>query len=72
MAFNTNGQPPSRASACQANDRELNAARHVCRFAVSLLPLTAKIANGTVAQIYAEVRKTRALTQVSIEICIHR
>jgi hypothetical protein len=34
--------------------------------------LTAQNANGTVAQIYAEVRKTRVITQVSTEICIHR
>jgi hypothetical protein len=35
-------------------------------------PLTAKNASGTVAQIYAEVRKRRAITQLIIETCIHR
>jgi hypothetical protein len=34
--------------------------------------LTAKNASGTVAQIYAEVRKRRAATLLVIETCIHR
>ena len=38
----------------------------------SPLPLTARNASGTVAQIYAEVRKTRAIAQLTLEVCIHR
>ena len=37
-----------------------------------LPPLTGKNASGSVAQIYAEVRKRRTGTLLTIENCIHR
>jgi len=36
------------------------------------LPLTGKNAGGTVAPIYAEVCKRRAITQLIIDTCIRR